>query len=136
MSTKDFFGVDDIDAQELTVEITLNENVSQGDFLRTKIAGANGLAEKASNNGAGVLGIATETGSITQTISLMQRGAHVANFAHSLSASDVGKFVYLSSTSGQVTTTAPSSDNVVRVGYLQDTDGTVIISPQFIIKYS
>ena len=136
MSTKDFFGVDDNDATELTVEITLNENVSQGDCLRAKVAGANGLAEKASNNGAGVLGIATETGSITQTISLMQRGAHVANFAHSLSASDVGKFVYLSSTSGQVTTTAPSSDNVVRVGYLQDTDGTVIISPQFIIKYA
>jgi hypothetical protein len=116
------------------IDITLNENVSQGDVLRAKVAGAHGVAEKASSNGSSVFGIAKETGTIGNSIKMAQIGAVQVNFVDSLSSSDIGKPVYLSSTLGQATITVPTAGNVIRLGDLQATDGTIILNPNSIVN--
>ena len=137
MGNRDVFNPDDTDAIEVSTKITINENISAGDILRSKIAGAHGLAEKASSSGSSILGVAEQGGSIGGTISMIQSGIGSVSFVEpSLSASDIGKTVYLSSTSGKGTITAPSSGTVIRIGYLKTTAGEVFISPQILFKYS
>jgi len=138
MGNRDVFNPDDTDAIEISTSITINENITSGDILRSKIAGAHGLAEKASSSGtSAILGVAEQGGSVGGTISMIQSGIGTVNFTEaSLSSSDIGKAVFVSDTSGKGTITAPSSGTIIRLGYLKTTGGEVLISPQILFKYS
>lgn len=129
---------DDTDAEVLSFPVTLNESVNSGDVLRTYIDGSSGLAERASSNGTSVIGIAVSSGSAGATIDIIQFGLAVVNFSETLSDSDIGKPVYLSSTPGEATLSPPSSSgsSLIRLGVLSSTDRTCLISPQTIIRYS
>jgi hypothetical protein len=117
------------------VSITINENVSKGDILRAKVAGAHGMLEKANDTGLGCVGVAAQTGTIGTSINVYQAGLATVNFAVSLTSSDIGKMVYVSSTSGQATLTAPttSGTTVIEVGRLRSEAGSVLLSPRTIL---
>ncbi len=80
------------------------------------------------------LGVSGIGGSVSEVIDLLQQGSAYGTFAQSISAADVGKAVYVSSTTGQATTTAPSASGsyVIHLGWLQSDDGTCLIDPKTI----
>jgi len=120
------------------VSLPVNENVTKGDVLRSKIAGAHGMLEKANDTGTHCVGVAAHTGTIGTVINIYQSGLATVNFAVSLTSSDVGKRVYVSSTSGQATLTAPtaSGTTVIELGYLRSDSGSVLLAPKTIIQNS
>jgi len=64
---------------------------------------------------------------------VIYQGTYQVNFTEeSLSSSDIGKRVFVSSTSGQATITPPSATGktLIELGLLRDTNGTCYINPQ------
>ena len=130
-----FFGDDD-DATHISITTSLNENVSEGDVLRYKVAGANGLLEKADNSGIGAVGVAMANGSVGDSIEVLYTGTYQVNFVEpTLTSADIGKRVYLSSTSGKATITPPSASGstLILLGALRNTTGTCYLNPQTIM---
>jgi hypothetical protein len=127
-----FFGDDD-DATHIAITTSINENVNEGDVLRSKIAGAHGLLEKANDTGLNAVGVAMASGSVGESIEVLYQGTYQVNFTEeSLSSSDIGKRVFVSSTNGQATITPPtaSGKTLIQLGYLRNTNGTCYINPQ------
>ena len=127
-----FFGDDD-DATHIAITTSINENVNEGDVLRSKIAGAHGLLEKANDTGLNAVGVAMANGSVGESIEVLYQGTYQVNFIEeSLSSSDIGKRVFVSSTNGQATITPPtaSGKTLIQLGYLRNTNGTCYINPQ------
>lgn len=127
-----FFGDDD-DATHIAITTSINENVNEGDVLRSKIAGAHGLLEKANDTGLNAVGVAMASGSVGESIEVLYQGTYQVNFIEeSLSSSDIGKRVFVSSTNGQATITPPtaSEKTLIQLGYLRNTNGTCYINPQ------
>jgi len=121
------------DNTKIVINTSINENVNDGDILRSKEAGAHGLLEKANDTGLNAVGVAMASGSVGGTIDVMYFGTYQVNFIEeSLSSSDIGKRVFVSSTSGQATITPPtaSGKTLIELGYLRDTNGTCFINPQ------
>lgn len=133
------------------VSLPVNENVTKGDVLRSKIAGAHGMLEKANDAGTHCVGVALEScascsTSIVGNICITPGQIMPLNFGSDLTSGDTGKAVYLSTTNGRATLTAPSAtgNKVVRVGYVWDgsanigTTGihSVVFQPQFITEIS
>jgi hypothetical protein len=130
-----FFGDDD-DATHIAITTSINENVNEGDVLRSKIAGAHGLLEKANDTGLNAVGVAMASGSVGESIEVLYQGTYQVNFTEeSLSSSDIGKRVFVSSTNGQATITPPtaSGKTLIQLGYLRNTNGTCYINPQTLI---
>ena len=130
-----FFGDDD-DATHIAITTSINENVNEGDVLRSKIAGAHGLLEKANDTGLNAVGVAMASGSVGESIEVLYQGTYQVNFIEeSLSSSDIGKRVFVSSTNGQATITPPtaSGKTLIQLGYLRNTNGTCYINPQTLI---
>ena len=126
-----FFGDDD-DATHIAITTSINENVNVGDVLRSKIAGAHGLLEKANDTGLNAVGVAMASGSVGESIEVLYQGTYQVNFTEeSLSSSDIGKRVFVSSTNGQATITPPtaSGKTLIQLGYLRNTNGTCYINP-------
>lgn len=120
-------------ATEITV--SLNENVSAGDVLRTKVNGANGLCEKADNStGSYALGIAVSNGVTAGNTTCIIQGQATVTFDVAPVAADLGKPVYVGTT-GRATLTAPtaSGTTVILLGFLQTTGGQVIVNPNTIL---
>lgn len=117
------------------VTLSINENVSKGDVLRTKVAGAHGVLEKASDTGTSCVGVAAQTGSVGGVIEVYQAGLATVNFADSLTSTDVGKTVYVSATSGKATLTAPTAPGttIIELGHLRSESGSVLLAPRTII---
>lgn len=127
-----FFGDDD-DATHIAITTSINENVNEGDVLRSKIAGAHGLLEKANDTGLNAVGVAMASGSVGESIEVLYQGTYQVNFIEeSLSSLDIGKRVFVSSTNGQATITPPtaSGKTLIQLGYLRNTNGTCYINPQ------
>ena len=120
------------DNTKIVINTSINENVNDGDILRSKEAGAHGLLEKANDTGLNAVGVAMASGSVGGTIDVMYFGTYQVNLADSLTSSDIGKRVFVSSTSGQATITPPtaSGKTLIELGYLRDTNGTCFINPQ------
>ena len=135
-----FFSItgDDTDAETVSVPVLLNEAVTAGDLLRPIIDGASGFLEKADDQGIHCVGVATTSASAGESIDLVQFGVGTVNFAHSLTSADVGKVVYVSSTAGQASLTAPTASGraIIRVGFLQNSSGKCLIMPLTIVKNS
>ena len=120
-------------ATEITV--SLNENVSAGDVLRTKVNGANGLCEKADNStGTYALGVAVSNGVTAGNTTCIIQGQATVTFDVAPVAADLGKPVYVGTT-GRATLTAPtaSGTTVILLGFLQTTGGQVIVNPNTIL---
>ena len=130
-----FFGDDD-DATHISITTSINENVSAGDVVRSKVAGAHGLVEKADDSGVQAVGVAMETGTIGNSIEVLYQGTQQVNFVDSLTSSDIGKRVYVSATSGQATITPPTAagKTIIQLGFLRNTNGTCYVNPQTILK--
>ena len=127
-----FFGDDD-DATHIAITTSINENVNVGDVLRSKVAGSHGLLEKANDTGLNAVGVAMASGSVGESIEVLYQGTYQVNFIEeSLSSSDIGKRVFVSSTNGQATITPPtaSGKTLIQLGYLRNTNGTCYINPQ------
>jgi hypothetical protein len=120
------------DNTKIVINTSINESVNDGDILRSKVAGSHGLLEKANDTGLNAVGVAMASGSVGGTIDVMYFGTYQVNFADSLTSSDIGKRVFVSSTSGQATITPPtaSGKTLIELGYLRDTNGTCFINPQ------
>jgi hypothetical protein len=138
MANYRFFSATGGDVSQLIISTTLNENVTQGDVVRTKVAGANGVLEKADDSGTTCAGIAMATGSTADTINMLQSGEHNVNFIETLTAADVGKTVYVSATPGKATLTAPtaSGKTIIKLGYLKSNAGSVFVLPSTILTIS
>ena len=128
------YGGWDDDAEIVSIPCTLDETVAAGDILRPFVGGAYGLLRKCGDTHSHAIGIAATAGNAGDTIDMLQQGKASVTFAHSISSADVGKAVYVSSTTGQATTTAPSASGsyVIHLGWLQSDDGTCLIDPKTI----
>lgn len=129
---------DDTDAETVRVPATLNEAVIAGDLLRPIENGANGFLEKADDRGVHCVGVATSNASAGESIDLLQFGVGTVNFSHALTDADIGKAVYVSSTAGQASLTAPTASGcaIIRVGFLQNSNGRCLILPFTIVLNS
>ena len=133
MATLKFSTASSGDSSQIVINTTINENVNDGDIVRSKVAGAHGLVEKANDTGVGAVGVAMTSGSVGASIDVIYQGTYQVNFTEeSLSSSDIGKRVFVSSTSGQATITPPSATGktLIELGLLRDTNGTCYINPQ------
>jgi hypothetical protein len=124
-----FFGDDD-DATHISITTSINENVSAGDVVRSKVV------EKADDSGVQAVGVAMETGTIGNSIEVLYQGTQQVNFVDSLTSSDIGKRVYVSATSGQATITPPTAagKTIIQLGFLRNTNGTCYVNPLTILK--
>ena len=129
---------DDTDAESVRVPAIVNESVTAGDLLRPIVNGAFGFLEKADDLGVHCVGVATANASAGDSIDLLQFGVGTVNFSHALTDADRGKAVYVSSTAGQASLTAPTASGraIIRVGFLQNSDGLCLIMPMTIVKFS
>jgi len=136
MANYRFYTVTSGNSSQLIVNTSLNENVSEGDVLRSKVAGAHGLVEKADDSGVQAVGVAMATGTIGTSIDVLYQGTQQVNFVETLTSSDIGKRVYVSATSGKATITPPSATGktIIQLGFLRDTNGTCYVNPQTILK--
>jgi len=98
MANYRFYTVTSGNSSQLIVNTSLNENVSEGDVLRSKVAGAHGLVEKADDSGVQAVGVAMATGTIGTSIDVLYQGTQQVNFVETLTSSDIGKRVYVSAT--------------------------------------
>lgn len=131
-----FFSGSGGSGDKIVLSTTINENVSAGDVLRSKVAGAHGLVEKADDLGVQAVGVASDTGTIGNSINVVFQGNQQVNFIETLTSSDIGKRVYVSSTSGKATITPPTAagKSIIQLGTLRATDGTCYVNPLTILK--
>jgi len=127
----------------LIVEIIdAGETIAIGNVLRlatsadAATAGTLIKADASSYDDALVVGIATDSGNAGDSIKMVMTGQQASVlFGSAPLASDNGKRVYLSTTSGQATLTAPTgpTDASVLLGYLLDADG-ISTTPTVLLK--
>ena len=115
-------------------EYTADETIATGEVVRLVLSTDGGgltqgraiKAEADSLAGSDFLGIAKAGASQGATFSVITEGKIAVKFGSNPATTDNGKRVYLSTTSGQATLTAPSSggDTVVLLGFLTGATGS------------
>ena len=110
-----------------------DETIAVGDVLRFALNGEAGLtagrlvkANATSVNGSEVVGIATSGGSQGASINYATSGEVAVKFGSNPATTDNGKKVFLNTTSGQATFTAPtaSGQTIVRLGHINGATGS------------
>ena len=128
-------------------DFVADETVAAGDVLRIVQNGESGLTAgrvvKAINNStdaqAEVIGIAQTAATQGNIVNTILSGTTTIQFGSAISVADTGKRIYLDSTSGRATTTAPTAANryVVELGKILIGTGSTTpnceFSPQFLV---
>jgi hypothetical protein len=111
---------------------TADETISIGDVVRFVLNGEAGLtagrivkANASSPSTADIIGIASSSSTQGNPINFIPNGQTAVNFGSAPATTDLGKNVYLSTTSGIATLTIPTAvgESVIRIGKLSSADG-------------
>jgi hypothetical protein len=115
---------------------TADETLAIGDAVRFVESFDSGLtagrvikASATNENSSGVIGVATSTGNQGDSVNVATSGKVTINFGSAQAASNNGKPIFLSTSSGQVTTTPPSGSGqvVVPMGRIFQANGSLSI---------
>lgn len=125
-------------AKTVAFELTANEDLIRGDVVAAHTGGEYGLLRKAQSTTNQVLGIVASSNGVPigSECKVAQSGLTSCNMTTIPNKSDVGKTVYLSTTSGKGSLIAPSSSghSVIRLGYISLVNGTS--SPTIVLSIS
>jgi microcystin-dependent protein len=123
-------GIPDLGSNGVTVEGTIGEDVDLGEVLYCKSDGKYWLADASASTTMPCLAIATEAGSADDEITLLVLG-FIRNDTWALTA---GSVLYVSTTAGALTETAPSTsgEQVQSIGTAMDT-GLVYFNPNDVL---
>ena len=115
-------------AKTVTFDLTANEALEKGDVVAATISGDDGVLRKAQSQTNQVIGIVSNAIPVVSggTCKIVQSGLTQVNMTSAPTTSDVGRPVFLSTTHGKASLTAPSSSghSVIRLGYLAVVNGT------------
>lgn len=133
-------------ANNLTESFVCDESISAGNVVRLVNSGdaptfsnpgriVKAIATSTNDRTYEALGVADSAGSSGSTINIVTFGSRVLTFDSSPTNADIGKDIYLStSTSGQVTLTPPSGSDtaVIKVGKVLNTSGKCKVDIEFV----
>ena len=123
-------------AKTVTFDLTANEALEKGDVVAATISGADGVLRKAQSRTNQVIGIVSSTTPVAAggACKIVQSGLTTVNMTTTPGAADVGKPVFLATTHGRASLTAPSSSghSVIRLGYIVVVNGTT--SPTIVLS--
>ncbi len=124
-----------VSAGRVEFSLDVNETVEIGHVLSSFSGGAQGVLRKASSATNQVVGICADNADPGESVTLVQHGTAFVKMNAAPSTTDNGKSVYLSTTNGIASLTAPSSSghNVIHIGYLLGADGSNT-TPQIIVS--
>ncbi len=115
-------------AKTVTFDLTANEALVKGDVVAATISGDDGVLRKAQSQTNQVIGVVSSNNGIKPggICKISQSGLAPVNLTTTPVAEDVGKPVYLSTTHGKGSLTAPSTSghSVIRLGYIVLVNGT------------
>ena len=128
-------GGSDVSAGRVEFSLDVNETVEVGHVLASFSGGTYGILRKASSATNQVIGMSADGGDPGDTVGVVQHGTTIVKMDSAPATTDNGKSVYLSTTNGIASLTAPSTSghNVILLGYLIDADG-VTTTPQIIVS--
>ena len=128
-------------AKTVAFELTANESLEKGDIVAAFTSGDNGVLRKAQSTTNQVLGIVSSSNAISagDECKIVQSGLTVCRTDNVLQSSDIGKPLYLSTSAGIASLTAPSTSghSVIRIGYVIAVNGTryprIVLGLQYIV---
>ena len=133
--------VDNIVAQNI-IQIDAGETIADGDLVRLATSsdapitpGTLVKANASDFSGALVIGVAQDSGTAGDTIKMVMNGSANVLFGSAPASSSNGQRVYLSTTNGLATLTAPSGigEASLLIGYLLEADG-LTTTPTVLLK--
>lgn len=141
-------GAESTSASQISDNFIADETLSNGDLIRYVTSTDVGLtvgrvikSQNTTDNNTQVIGVVTNGGSQGNNVKIATFGKANVTFTSPPQTTDIGKTVYLSSTLGKATITAPtnSGGSIYKIGKLNSANGSdstvsVLIDIDFLIK--